>query len=186
MDSGSPLRGVRNDDKNRSGTRGIPMVHTETFEGGCACRHIRYRLTRAPMFVHCCHCRWCQRETGSAFVLNALIETECIERLHGGPEMVMTPSESGKGQDIARCPQCQVALWSHYPGAGPLFAFVRVGTLDNPDRFPPDIHIFTMSKQPWVVLPGDVPVVREYYDREVCWPKESLARRMAALAKPSV
>jgi hypothetical protein len=137
------------------------------------------------MFVHCCHCRWCQRETGSAFVLNALIETECVELTHGKPEMVMTPSASGNGQNIARCPECRVALWSHYPGAGPKFAFVRVGTLDNPDRFPPDIHIFTMSKQPWVILSGDVPVMHEYYDRDKCWPQESLERRRAVLAKPS-
>lgn len=158
------------------------MTFTETFEGGCDCRFIRYRLTRTPMFVHCCHCRWCQRETGSAFVLNALIETEHVERLRGEPEMVMTPSASGSGQNIARCPHCRVALWSHYSGAGPKFAFVRVGTLDNPDRFPPDIHIFTMSKQPWVVLPEGVPVMREYYDREVYWPKESLARRKAVIS----
>ncbi len=156
---------------------------TETFEGGCDCRFIRYRLVRTPLFVHCCHCRWCQRETGSAFALNAMIETECVELLHGEPGGVMTPSNSGRGQDIARCPQCRVALWSHYPGAGPLFAFVRVGTLDDPDRFPPDIHIFTMSKQPWVILPKGVPAMREYYDREQHWPEESLARREAVLAR---
>ena len=162
------------------------MVATEGFKGGCDCRFIRYSLTRTPLFVHCCHCRWCQRETGSAFVLNALIETECVQVLDGEPEMVATPSNSGKGQTIARCPHCRIALWSHYPGAGPKFAFVRVGTLDNPDRFPPDIHIFTMSKQPWVVLPEGVPVVREYYDREVYWPKASLKRREALLAKSSM
>lgn len=155
---------------------------TEAFEGGCDCQFIRYRLTRAPLFVHCCHCRWCQRETGSAFVLNALIETACVELLNEQPEMVMTPSASGRGQNIARCPHCRVALWSHYGGAGPLFAFIRVGTLDDPDRFPPDIHIFTTSKQPWVVLPKGVPAMREYYDREKQWPKESLARRAAVLS----
>jgi hypothetical protein len=158
---------------------------SETFEGGCDCRFIRYRLTRTPLFVHCCHCRWCQRETGSAFVLNALIETESVERLHGEPEMVMTPSASGSGQDIARCPVCRVALWSRYAGAGPLFTFIRVGTLDDPDRFPPDIHIFTTSKQPWVILPDGVPAMPGYYDREQCWPKESLKRRAAVLAKAS-
>ena len=161
------------------------MTSTGTFEGGCDCRLIRYRLARVPLFVHCCHCRWCQRETGSAFVLNALIETGCVERLHGEPEMVMTPSASGKGQNIARCPDCRIALWSHYAGAGPLFTFVRVGTLDEPDRFPPDIHIFTMSKQPWVILPEGVPAMRGYYDREQYWPRESLERRAALLAKPS-
>lgn len=154
----------------------------ETFDGGCDCRFMRYRLARAPLFVHCCHCRWCQRETGSAFVLNALIETACVELLQGEPERVMTPSNSGKGQNIARCPRCHIALWSHYPGAGPQFAFVRVGTLDDPDCFPPDIHIFTMSKQPWVILPEGVPAMREYYDREKCWPKESLERRETLLA----
>ena len=155
------------------------MTLIDTFEGGCDCRFIRYRLTRTPLFVHCCHCRWCQRETGSAFVLNALIETECVELLHGEAEMTLTPSASGKGQNIARCPQCRVALWSHYPGAGPRFAFVRIGTLDNPDRFPPDIHIFTMSKQPWVLLPEGVPAFEAYYSSKTVWPAESLERRKA-------
>lgn len=159
------------------------MTQPDTFSGGCDCRFIRYHLTRTPMFVHCCHCRWCQRETGSAFALNAMIENECVELLHGEREMVMTPSASGKGQNIARCPDCRVALWSHYPGAGPLFTFVRVGTLDNPDRFPPDIQIFTASKQPWVILPEGVPAMREYYDRERYWPKESLERRAALLER---
>jgi hypothetical protein len=161
------------------------VAATGTFEGGCDCGFVRYRLACTPLFVHCCHCRWCQRETGSAFVLNALIETECVELLSGAPDRVLTPSASGKGQHIARCPHCRIALWSHYAGAGLKFAFVRVGTLDDPDRFPPDIHIFTLSKQPWVILPEGVPVMREYYDREMYWPKESLKRRAAVLVKAS-
>src|SRR3954469_25466601 len=118
----------------------------EAFEGGCTCRHVRYRLTSAPLFVHCCHCRWCQRETGSAFVLNALIEADRVVLLSGIPDVVLTPSQSGKGQKIARCPSCRIALWSNYHQAGDAVRFVRVGTLDEPDRFPPDIHIYTMSK----------------------------------------
>jgi hypothetical protein len=149
----------------------------EASDGGCDCRTIRYRMHGRPLFVHCCHCRWCQRETGSAFVMNALIETERVELLGGAPEIVLTPSASGKGQKIARCPVCRVAVWSHYAGAGDRFAFVRVGTLDDPDRFPPDIHIFTASKQPWVILPEGVPAVPAYYDRKQHWPAESLARR---------
>ena len=155
----------------------------EIFDGGCDCRHVRYRMLSTPLFVHCCHCRWCQRETGSAFVMNALIETECVQSLANEPEMVPTPSNSGKGQKIARCPQCRIALWSHYAGGGDAFTFIRVGTLDNPDRFPPDIHIFTMSKQPWMILPEGVPVMREYYDRAQYWPKASLERRAVLLAK---
>jgi len=159
------------------------MTPSETFSGGCDCKHVRYRMLGTPLFVHCCHCRWCQRETGSAFVMNALIETDRVELLSGEPELVLTPSNSGKGQKIARCPHCRIALWSHYPGGGVIFTFIRVGTLDDPDRFPPDIHIYTMSKQPWVVLPEGVPVMREYYEREKYWPKASLERRAALLAK---
>ncbi len=148
-------------------------------DGGCDCRQLRYRLQVAPLFVHCCHCRWCQRETGSAFALNAMIETDRVERLAGTPELVPTPSASGRGQQIARCPRCRIALWSHYAGAGPLVTFVRVGTLDEPDHLPPDIHIFTRSKQPWVVIPPGARAVPEYYEREHCWPAESLARYRA-------
>ena len=157
---------------------------TETFEGGCTCRDIRYRLASRPLFVHCCHCRWCQRETGTAFALNALIERERVEILCGEPELVDTPSLSGVGQRIARCPRCRVALWSHY-GTGAVsdaVRFVRVGTLDEPDRCPPDIHIYTMSKQPWVVLDPSVPAVPEYYDPKERWPAASLERRRALRA----
>jgi hypothetical protein len=161
------------------------MNAVNDLEGGCTCRTVRYRLTGAPMFVHCCHCRWCQRETGSSFALNAMIEADRVILLTGQPEIVDTPSNSGKGQRIARCPRCRVALWSNYAGAGPAIRFIRVGTLDDPDRLPPDIHIFTASKQPWVVLPAGVPAVEEYYRRSDYWPAESLARREAALAGAS-
>jgi hypothetical protein len=152
-------------------------------EGGCDCRYLRYRMATPPLFVHCCHCRWCQRETGSAFALNAMIEAERVTLLGGEPELVDTPSQSGKGQKIARCPRCRIAVWSHYSGAGPVASFVRVGTLDEPDHMPPDIHIFTASKQPWVVLAPDVPAVSEYYDREKYWPPESLDRARAMLPR---
>ena len=151
-------------------------------DGGCDCRTVRYRLTRRPLFVHCCHCRWCQRESGAAFALNALIETSCVALLQAAPLSVVTPSNSGKGQVILRCPDCHLALWSHYAGAGTKLSFVRVGTLDQPDRLPPDIHIFTASKQPWVILPPNVPAVPEYYDRKQFWPPESLERRRALLS----
>jgi hypothetical protein len=150
-------------------------------EGGCDCGHVRYRMETAPLFVHCCHCRWCQRESGASFALNAMIEADRVTVLAAEPELVPTPSASGQGQDIARCPRCRIAVWSHYAGAGPVIRFVRVGTLDDPDALPPDIHIFTASKQPWVVLPPGVPAVPEYYDRKRHWPAQSLARRQAIL-----
>ena len=152
-------------------------------EGGCTCRHIRYRMESEPLFVHCCHCRWCQRETGASFALNAMIEADRVTLLAGEPELVDTPSASGMGQRIARCPKCRVAVWSNYAGAGPVVRFVRVGTLDEPDRLPPDVHIFTASKQPWVLIPPGTPSVPEYYEREKLWPAESLARRQAILPR---
>ena len=150
-------------------------------EGGCDCRTIRYRLETAPLFVHCCHCRWCQRESGASFALNAMIEAERVTRLAGEPEIVDTPSASGKGQKIARCPRCRVAAWSHYAGGGLRIAFVRVGTLDDPDALPPDVHIFTSTKQAWVVLPAGTPAVAEFYDRKAYWSPEALERRDALL-----
>ncbi len=153
------------------------------YDGGCTCRFVRYRMTTKPLFVHCCHCRWCQRETGASFALNAMIEAERVQLLQGEVEVVNTPSNSGKGQKISRCPKCQIAVWSNYAGGGDAVRFVRVGTLDDPGRFPPDIHIFTASKQPWVVLPPNIPAVVEYYKASELWPKESLERRTALLAR---
>ena len=151
-------------------------------DGGCTCRYVRYRLSTKPLFVHCCHCRWCQRETGTAFALNALIEADRVRLLHGEVEVVDTPSASGKGQKISRCPKCRIAVLSNYGGSGDLVRFVRIGTLDEPDRLPPDIHIYTASKQPWVVLPAGTPAVEEYYQASKYWPQESLDRRAALSA----
>ncbi len=155
---------------------------TYPLTGGCDCRHVRYRLARAPLFVNCCHCRWCQRASGSAFVINAMVESNEVQLTAGDPVMVHTPSASGRGQNVARCPHCHVALWSHYAGAGPRVKFLRVGTLDEPDHLPPDIHIFTTTKQPWVILPDGVPAVPAYYERADVWPPDSLRRMDELLA----
>ena len=151
---------------------------TDNLEGGCACGAVRYRMTCAPMFVHCCHCRDCQRQTGSAFVLNALIETARVEILAGAPVRSAMPTDSGRPHGIDRCPTCGTAVWSEYGGAPPL-RFVRVGTLDDSHALAPDVHIYTRSKQPWVTLPPDVPAFEAYYDAKKLWPPGSLARRKA-------
>ncbi len=159
------------------------MTKDEEFylTGGCTCRAVRYHMTSNPLFVHCCHCHWCQRETGSAFAINAMIEADRVVLDQGEPDTIHTPSNSGKGQKITRCRSCRIALWSNYAGAGDKVRFVRVGTLDDADRVPPDIHIFTSSKQRWVIPPPGVPAVAEYYDRNEHWPAASLARRRALL-----
>jgi hypothetical protein len=153
---------------------------TRILEGGCSCGAVRYRLHAPPMFVHCCHCRDCQRQTGSAFVLNALIESDRVELVSGAPVGVTVPAPSGRPHDIYRCPACQTALWSDYGRRGVL-RFVRIGTLDDATALPPDVHIFTRSKLPWVTLPPRVPAFAVYYEAGKLWPAASLARRRAIL-----
>ena len=148
----------------------------DSFVGGCTCGGVRYRMESPPLFVHCCHCHWCQRETGASFALNALVESERLHVMEGRPESVLTPSASGKGQNIWRCPTCRVALWSNFAGFGDGVSFVRVGTLDDADRIAPDIHIYTDSKQPWVVIPEGHAAVAEYYRAKEYWPESSRAR----------
>jgi hypothetical protein len=147
-------------------------------EGGCACGQVRYRLRSAPLFVHCCHCKDCQRQTGSAFVLNALIETDRIDVLTGQTTLFSMPTDSGRPHEVARCPDCGTAVWSHYGGLKVL-TFVRVGTLDEPTALSPDVHIYTRSKLPWIALPPGAPAFEAYYDSKSLWPAESLARRRA-------
>ena len=150
-------------------------------KGSCSCGEVTFELTDKPMFTHCCHCRMCQRATGTAFALNALIEADRVKHLSGALAANEMPSDKPQGQVISRCPNCQVAVWSTYPGNGPKFLYVRVGTLEDPDQCPPDIHIFTESRQPWVKLADDVPAVAQFYDRDTTWPAASIARRAAVL-----
>ncbi|MBN9886815.1 GFA family protein [Salipiger abyssi] len=152
-------------------------------KGRCTCGEIRFHLTDTPLITHCCHCTWCQRESGSAFALNAMIETRCIALDGGSPEELALPSASGKGQIVTRCPRCQVALWSHYAGAGRAFAFIRVGTLDAAASVVPDVHIFTESAHPWITFPEGAKVFPAFYRRSETWRPEALARGEAERAR---
>jgi hypothetical protein len=168
--------------KNRSNN-----VNTEFHDGRCACAYVRYRMKSQPLIVHGCHCSWCQRQTGSSFAVNALIEADQVQLLEGNVTEVTVPSPSGNSQKISRCPNCQVALWSNYlifhnGLLGNAIHFIRVGTLDDPSRVTPDIHIYTSSKQPWFTLPPDALVVEDYYVTEEVWSKESLERREVLLS----
>jgi len=148
-------------------------------EGGCACGKVRYRLASDPLFVHCCHCLNCQRQTGSAFVINLLIEAERVELLSGDPQPVDAPRDDGSAQRIYRCPTCQVAVFSEY--GRPEVRFVRGGTLDEPSSVSPDVHIYTRSKLPWITLPEAAPAFEVYYDAKTLWPAASLERLYAVM-----
>jgi len=149
-------------------------------EGGCSCGAVRYRLTSDPLFTHCCHCLNCQRQTGSAFVINLLIEADRVELLAGEPQPVDAPRDDGSVQRIYRCPTCQVAVFSEY--GRPEVRFVRGGTLDQPSGITPDVHIYTRSKLSWLTLPEAAPAFEEYYDTRALWPAASLVRLQAVLA----
>jgi hypothetical protein len=152
-------------------------------EGGCACGAVRYRLTSDPLFTHCCHCLNCQRQTGSAFVINLLIEADRVELLAGEPQPVEVPRDDGSKQKIFRCPTCQVAVFSQY--TRPELRYVRGGTLDQTSSVVPDVHIFTRSKLPWITLPDSTPAFEVFYEANALWPAASLERLEAIMAPPS-
>jgi hypothetical protein len=152
---------------------------TAAREGGCSCGEVRYRLTSDPLFTHCCHCRNCQRQTGSAFVINLLVEADRVELLAGEPRPVAVPRDDGSTQEIFRCPTCGVAVYSTY--TRPQILFVRAGTLDDPSGVVPDVHIYARSRLPWVALPAGALAFDASYDTKAVWPPASLERLMAIL-----
>jgi hypothetical protein len=161
---------------------------TKRIEGGCTCGEVRYEVLSTPLVVHCCHCRWCQRQTGTAFALNALIEAEHVRVTKGDVEILPVSSPSGRGQTIARCQSCRIAVWSNYHMGGlrDFIRFIRVGTLDSPDLMPPDVHIFTSTKQPWFRLPDDDKAYAEFYPYEEVWSAGCLARREALFEEAGI
>ncbi|WP_132245530.1 GFA family protein [Primorskyibacter sedentarius] len=156
---------------------------TKTQAGGCTCGHVRYEMIGRPLIVHGCHCRWCQRQSGGAFAINALIEADRVRLTHGEVHEIIVASPSGAGQRIARCPHCQIAVWSNYLRVGgkmaDLIRFIRVGTLDDPDGHPPDVHIYTESKQPWFNLPLEVRAFDKFYSLQDTYSPDSLTRHNA-------
>lgn len=145
--------------------------------GGCLCGKTRYQLTSSPLIIHCCHCTDCQRETGSAFAINSQIEADRIVLVEGATKPTQMPTKSGKGQIVSRCSDCHVTLWSTFGGMGDKIRVLRMGTLDEPQYFPPDLQIYIRSKLPWVILPSNMPAYEGYYDREKVWTPENCERR---------
>ena len=154
--------------------------------GTCNCGTVTFEVCQSFLYVHCCHCSWCQRETGSGFAINGLVETRHIKVLTGAPKQLDIQSNSGAGQSLVQCSNCQTTLWSHYSSAKEVIAFVRVGTLYDAATVDPDIHIYTSTKLPWVTLPDGANIVTEYYRRSAYWPSQSIQRYKEALASPAI
>lgn len=152
------------------------MSSNSIYEGGCSCGKLRYRMNADPLIVHACHCRQCQRITGSAFVMNSVIEKDAVEILTGTTANCHFPDSC---QTAFFCPDCATYVYSQYSSIGGYLSscwFVRVGTLDDPDRFPPNVHIFTSSKQPWVLIPPGTLKFEEFYNIKDVWQESSLTR----------
>ena len=113
-------------------------------------------------------------------MINVLIEADRVEVTAGEPTAVDVPRDDGSTQRIYRCPACQIAVFSEY--TRPEILFVRAGTLDEPARVAPDVHIYTRSKVPWLQLPDGVPAFDVYYKSKQLWPADKYARLRAALA----
>ena len=146
-----------------------------TRKGGCACGAIRYELTNSPLIVHACHCHDCQRLTGSAFVTNIWIERKFVDAGRSNPQSFRLKGGTGQPHDVYFCAVCGTYLWGHYHAGGDTL-LVRVGTLDDPSPFKPDVHIFTRSKLPWFEVPKGVPAFEAFYKLDDVWSAESLKR----------
>jgi len=143
--------------------------------GGCKCGKVRFRLESAPIITHCCHCRGCQKQSGSAFRINVMIETDRLAILEGEPR----PFQGDDGQNEMQCPSCEFCIWAYHRHFGDAIAFIGVGVLDEGERLPPEAHFFIRSKHPWIVLPPDIPAFQELGDTGKVGARE---RVMAVLA----
>ncbi len=132
-------------------------------KGHCGCGSVRFEVAQQPFAIHACHCSYCQRETGAAFAHNALVEPQALKLVAGEVEMVAIPAQSGNPQRIIRCKKCRTPVWGHYASFGDHACFIRVGAMERPSDFPPDVHIFTASKPDWLTLEGHVPIFQGLY-----------------------
>ena len=151
--------------------------------GGCGCGHVQYSVVGEPIFANNCHCRLCQRQTGSTSVVNAFFESERITLVQGELTEHVVTAGSGGAHTICRCGQCGTALWSRYPRLGTLGSGLRVGTLDEPGSITPDAVIFTESAMPWVALPTDIPTFAQTYDFREVLAADKVARLMALVER---
>ena len=152
--------------------------NSNTYSGRCSCGEVIYSIFDIPIFTHACHCSLCQRYTASAFVVHSAIETNNFSLVSG--KLIDTPGPSGSGSmhRVYRCNTCFDQIYSHYnfvENNGVLI--LKTTTLDNPNIFPPQAHIFLKNKLDWVKIDQDTPKFKGMYKREDVYSRESLKRR---------
>ena len=151
--------------------------------GGCACGALRYEVRGEPIFVNHCHCRLCQRQTGSVGVLNAFFESDRVAVIQG--ELTEHIFKAGSGGDhiVCRCAECGTAVFSYYPRVGRLGTGIRVGSFDDPDAFTPTAVVFTESRMHWAPLPEGIPAFEQYYNPFELLNEASVARLKAMVER---
>lgn len=128
--------------------------------GGCLCGGIRYEVSGAPVFSLFCHCRDCQRQSGSGYIAAMRVPAANFRVVCGTLKLFRKPGDSGNAVSRAFCPDCGTTLFIRVAGAE--VVGVRAATLDDPSGFRPDAHVFAKSAQPWDHLDPDVPQFDTY------------------------
>tara|TARA_B100000579_G_scaffold278075_1_gene230015 strand:- start:122 stop:604 length:483 start_codon:yes stop_codon:yes gene_type:complete len=150
------------------------MENNEKLKGGCICGQVKYYITEKPLFTQACHCKDCKVLTGSSYVVNSSVleNTLFVEG-----EVSSTELKAGSGASCKTyfCNKCGAYVYADYDSAFKRLT-LRTKTLNNPENFPPQVHIFTKDKDPWLNLSKDVTCFEEMYDPKKIWPEESLKR----------
>jgi hypothetical protein len=123
--------------------------------GGCACGAIRYSYEGEPLFAMNCHCRDCQRETGSAYVPVLGVPSATFRVIHGNPKFFDVTADSGNTTRRAFCADCGSPLFGR-PSATEMVT-IRVGSLDDPSTYRPTQDVYTSRAQPWDCMNPDLP-----------------------------
>ncbi|KAF2745691.1 hypothetical protein M011DRAFT_426808 [Sporormia fimetaria CBS 119925] len=151
-------------------TRPFPIVH-----GGCTCTYIRYQLLRPPLFCYACHCVECQKSSGSAFASIATVEFDALSTLSSARPLLIPVSSSHRYKMLATCPRCRDVCWT-WTNVSPATLDVRIGTLDLPNLFAPDVHIFVGAMVDWIRLPEEVGKLKGDFEWREVYPRESVVR----------
>ena len=148
------------------------MENNEKLKGGCICGQVKYYITEKPLFTQACHCKDCKVLTGSSYVVNSsVLENTLI--VEGEVSSTELKAGSGASYKTYFCTKCGNYVYADYDSAVGRLT-VRTKTLDNSEKFPPQVHIFTKDKDPWLNLSEDVICFKEMYDQKKTWPEESL------------
>ena len=150
------------------------MKNNQSLTGGCICGQVKYQIIDKPLFTQACHCKDCKVLTGSSYVVNSsILENTLI--VEGEVSSTELKAGSGASYKTYFCTKCGNYVYADYDSAVGRLT-VRTKTLDNSEKFPPQVHIFTKDKDPWLNLSEDVICFKEMYDQKKTWPEDSLNR----------